>query len=84
MVKNMTKTINARLKVVTPLGTYYSEGDEIPATKTDFQDYVMEITSLITDAGKNGVASFTNDEGDVVFIMPDTIQNSVVIVEKVG
>jgi len=83
MVKNMTKTIKARLRVVTPHGHICSKVDEIPNTKIAFQDYVMEVTSLIVDAGPDGIANFTEDGGNVVFIMPETLKNSIVYVEKV-
>ena len=73
------------MKVVTPLGTYTGVGDEIPNTRNSFQDYVTEITSLIVDAsGDRGVANFTDEEGKVVFIMSETLKNSIVTVEKVG
>lgn len=76
----MTK-ITVRVKFETPLGVYYGKSDEIPSGKDSFQDYVVEVTSLI--AGPGGVASFTNSEGDVVLLMSETLKNSIVTVEKV-
>lgn len=77
----------ARLRVITPLGIYTCKGDEINDTKIAFQDYVEEVTSLIVhglEGNVGGVPNFTDEEGKVVFIMPGTMKNSVVTVEKVG
>ena len=79
MVKKMTK-IKARIKILTPLGTIFSKGDEIK--EKDYVEYVKEVTSLIVDSN-GGVASFEDTDGDIVFIMPEILKNSVVIVEKV-
>jgi len=79
----MTKTCIARFSVITPLGKYTSKGDKIENTKEAYQDYVEEATALIADPGATGVASFTDDQGKVVFIMRETLQNSVIEVEKV-
>lgn len=84
---NKSKTFVARMKIVTPLGIYTGKSDEINNTKVSFQDYVTEVTSLIVDLGKmggEGVANFTDDQGRVVFIMSETLKNSIVTVEKVG
>lgn len=78
----MTKT-TVRVKFETPLGVYYGRTDEITDTKISFQDYVAEATSLIVDAGPGGVASFTDEDGDVVFLMSETLKNSIIVVEKV-
>lgn len=82
MVKNMTK-ITVRVKIETPLGDYYIPSDEIEDSKTAFQDYVAEATEMITNS-ENGIASYTEEDGDVVFIMPGTISNSVITVENLG
>ena len=82
MVKKMTK-IKARLRVVTPHGHICSKIDEIFDTKISFQDYVEEVTSHIGNCGKDGVATFTDDSGNVVFIMRETLNNSIIYVEKV-
>ncbi len=81
---NKSKTCIARFSIITPLGKYTSKGDEITNTKESFQDYVAEATALITNPGATGVASFDDDQGRAVFIMPETLQNSVITVEKVG
>jgi hypothetical protein len=77
----MTNKISVRVKFETPLGVYYGKLDEIPSGENSFQDYVVEVTSLI--AGPGGVASFTNSEGDTVFLMSETLKNSIIVVEKI-
>ncbi len=79
----MTNKTSVRVKFETPLGVYYGKLDEIPSGENSFQDYVAEATSLIVDAGPGGVASFTNSEGDAVFLMSETLQNSIIVVEKI-
>ncbi len=79
MVKKMTNKILARMKVETPLGTVYNKGDEID--KSEYVDYVKEITSLIVDS-EDGAACFENEDGEIVFIMPEILKNSIITVEK--
>jgi len=73
--------IKARIKILTPLGTIFSKGDEIKSD--DYVEYVKEVTSLIVDS-RDGAASFEDTDGNIVFIMPEILKNSVVIVEKIG
>ena len=74
--ENMTE-IKVRFKIITPLGEYFGRLDTIP-NKHAFQDYVEEATSLIVDAGEGGVANFTDNRGRVVFIMQETLKNSII------
>lgn len=75
----MTKIL-ARMKIQTPLGTVYSIGDTI--NECDYVEYVKEITSLIIDS-EDGVASFESQSGNIVFIMPEILKNSIITVERV-
>jgi len=78
----MTKIL-ARMKIQTPLGTLYSKGDEIDDDESEYVEYVKEITSLIIDS-EDGVASFEDESGNIVFIMPEILKNSIIMVERVG
>jgi len=82
MVKNMTK-ITVRVLIKTPLGDYYLPSNEIEDTKTEYQDYVEEVTALLVHSDQ-GFYNFTDCAGNVVFLMQGTINNSVITVEKVG
>ena len=77
------KMITVRVKIETPLGDHYIPSNEIEDSKTAFQDYVEEATAMLTHS-ENGIASFTDIDGDVVFLMPGTIKNSVITVERLG
>ena len=79
----MTDKITVRVKIATLLGVYYVPSNEIENTKTSYQDYVEEATAMITHS-ENGIASFTDEDGDVVFLMPGTIKNSIITVERLG
>ena len=79
----MANKIQARVKFITPLGTYYGKSDEIDDTKNSFQDYVQEATSPIVDAGDGGITSFTDYEDRTIFIMPEVLKNSVILVERI-
>ena len=81
MVKNMTDKITVRVRIQTPLGVYCVPSNEIEDSKTAYQDYVEEATEMITNSD-NGIASYTDSSGDVVFLMPGTIRNSVITVER--
>jgi len=82
MVKNMTK-ITVRVRIDTPLGEYYLPSNEIEDTKTSYQDYVEEVTALLVHSDE-GFYNFTDEEGDVVFLMQGTINNSIITVENLG
>jgi len=82
MVKNMTK-ITVRVRIDTPLGEYYLPSNEIEDTKTSYQDYVEEVTALLVHSDE-GFCNFTDEEGDVVFLMQGTINNSIITVENLG
>ncbi|GAG02432.1 unnamed protein product [marine sediment metagenome] len=79
----MTDKITVRVRIQTPLGVYCVPANEIEDTKTAYQDYVEEATALIMHSDK-GIANFTDSDGDVVFLMPGTIKNSVITVERLG
>lgn len=81
MVKNMTEKMNVRVLIETPVGSYRLPSNEIEDTKTSYQDYVEEVTALLLGS-KEGFYNFTDDDGDVVFLMQGTINNSVITVEK--
>ena len=77
------RTVFVRVKFDTPIGTYFVPADEIEDTKTAYQDYVEEATSLLINPDRpNGVFSFTDHDGDVIFLMEGTIQNSIITVER--
>ena len=68
------------MRIETPLGSWFSKGDTID--KSEYVDYVKEITSLIIDS-EDGVASFEDEKGQIVFIMPEILKNSIITVIKV-
>lgn len=79
----MTDKITVRVRIETPLGVHCVPSNEIEDTKTAYQDYVEEATAMITNSD-NGIATFTDDDGDVVFLMPGVIKNSIITVERLG